>query len=191
MRYNNLVKQILEDVVGDIPPQPPAIVQKAVSSNLSFDDIFDFIKEHEGVRPHIYKDSLGIPTVGIGFNMLRPDARSLFKKLGIDYNSVLNGTSDLTEQQMKDLFIECLKIAYKDVKQYMPNYDSLPREIKLGLIDMSFNLGINRLSKFVKTKEYILKGDYKSAANELKSSKWAGQVGNRARNIISLFSSAS
>jgi lysozyme len=122
---------------------------------------------------------------------LRPDARSILNRLGIDYNNVLNGSINLSDQQMRDLFIECLKIAYKDVKQYIPNYDSLPREIKLGLIDMSFNLGINRLSKFVKTKEYIAKGDFRSAANELKNSKWASQVGNRARNIISLFSSAS
>ena len=191
MRYNKLVRQILE-AVGDVPPPPPpAIVQKAVTSNLSFNDIFDFIKNHEGVRPHIYKDSLGIPTVGIGFNMMRPDAKLIFKSLGLNYNDILSGSTDLSDQQMRDLFIECLKIAYKDVKQYMPNYDSLPREIKLGLIDMSFNLGINRLSKFVKTKEYIVKGDYKAAANELKNSKWAGQVGNRAKNIISLFSSAS
>ena len=191
MRYNRLVKQILE-AVGDVPPPPPpAIIQKAATSNLSFDDIFTFIKKNEGVKPHIYKDSLGIPTVGIGFNMMRPDARSILNRLGIDYNDVLSGSINLSDQQMRDLFIECLKIAYKDVKQYIPNYDSLPREIKLGLIDMSFNLGINRLSKFVKTKEYIAKGDFRSAANELKNSKWASQVGNRARNIISLFSSAS
>jgi len=191
VRYDRLVEQILEDVVGDIPPTPPALIQRATSSNLSFDEIYDFIKKHEGVRPHIYKDSLGIPTVGIGFNMMRPDAKSLFKKLGLDYNGVLNGSVDLTEQQMRDLFIECLKIAYKDVKQYMPNYDSLPKEIKLGLIDLSFNMGINRLSKFVKTKEYIVNGDYKSAAKELKNSKWAGQVGNRAVSVINLFNTAS
>ena len=189
MRYNKLVSQILE-AVGDVPPPPPpAIVQKAASSNLSFDDIFDFIKEHEGVRPHIYKDSLGIPTVGIGFNMMRSDAKHIFKRLNFDYDSVLSGNTDLTDQQMKDLFIECLKIAYRDVKQYMPSYDNLPREIKLGLIDMSFNLGINRLSKFVKTKEFILQGDYKAAAAELKKSKWATQVGRRSSSIVNLFMS--
>lgn len=189
MRYNKLVEQILEAVADALPPSPPAIVQRAVSSSLTFDDIFNFIKKHEGVKPHVYKDSLGIPTVGIGFNMMRSDARNIFNRLNLDYNSTLNGSVDLTDQQMKDLFVECLKIAYKDVKQYLPQYDELPREIKLGLIDMSFNLGISRLNKFVKTKEYILQGDYKAAAQELKKSKWASQVGTRSNSIINIFNS--
>ena len=190
MRFYKLIEQILE-AVTDVPPPPPAIIQKAEDTRLTFDDVQELIKKHEGVRPHVYPDSLGIPTVGIGFNLHRPDAKAIFHKLGLNYNDVLAGKMDLTNDQIKILFTECLQIAYKDVKHYMPAFDNLPRNIKLGLIDMSFNLGYNRLSKFVKTKELIQKGDYKSAAAELKNSKWAGQVGNRAKNIINLFSSAS
>jgi GH24 family phage-related lysozyme (muramidase) len=134
---------------------------------------------------------MGIPTVGIGFNMQRPDARAIFHKLNLNYENVLSGSEDLTDKQMHDLFIECLKIAYKDVKHFIPSFDNLPRNIKLGLIDMSFNLGYGRLNKFAKTKHFIIKGEYKKAAEELKDSKWATQVGNRAKNIINLFLSAS
>ena len=190
MRFYKLIKQILE-AVADIPLPPPAIIQKAEDTHLTFDDILGLIKKHEGVRPHVYPDSLGIPTVGIGFNLQRPDAKAIFNKLNLNYDGVLSGKTDLTNDQVKALFTECLQIAYKDVKQYIPGFDSLPRNIKLGLLDMSFNLGYTRLSKFIKTKELIQKGDYKNAAVELKNSKWAGQVGNRARNIINLFSSAS
>ena len=54
---------------------------------------------------------------------------------------------------------------------------------------MSFNLGYNRLNKFVKTKALILSKDYKNAADEILKSKWASQVGDRAKNIAKLFSS--
>jgi GH24 family phage-related lysozyme (muramidase) len=190
VRFYKLIKQILE-AVADVPPPPPAIIQRAEDTHLTFDDILGFIKKHEGVRPHVYPDSLGIPTVGIGFNLQRPDAKTIFNKLNLNYNDILAGKADLTNDQVKALFTECLQIAYKDVKHYIPGFDNLPRNIKLGLLDMSFNLGYTRLSKFAKTKELIQKGDYKNAAVELKNSKWAGQVGNRARNIINLFSSAS
>lgn len=189
MQFNRRIKQLLE-AVADVPP-PPAIIQRSINTVLTFDNVLDFIKQHEGVKPHVYLDSKGIPTVGIGFNLLRPDAKSMISNLGLDYNKVLSGTQDLSNQQMHDLFNASLKIAYADAKKYIPSFDNLPRDIKLGVLDMSFNLGFNRLSKFIKTKEFIMKGDYKSAANELKNSKWATQVGKRANNIIKLFSSVS
>lgn len=189
-KFYKTVVRIIEAVGATPPPPPPALIQHADDTKLTFDDILDLIKKHEGVKPHVYRDSLGIPTVGIGFNMLRPDARAIFHKLNLDYDSVLNGSVDLTEQQMHSLFQVCLQIAYTDVKHYVTSFDKLPRNIKLGLIDLSFNLGYGRLSKFVKTREHILKGNYKQAAAELGNSKWAKQVGNRSKDIISLFVAA-
>lgn len=186
-KFDDTIKTLLEAIGDAPPPPPPAIVQQAQDTKLSYDDILNLIKKHEGVRPRIYKDSLGIPTVGIGFNMLRPDAPSVLKSIGADYNKILSGESELTNNQMHELFNICLKIAYADAKKYVPSFDSLPKNIKLGLLDMSFNLGYGRLHKFVKTREHILNGDYKKAAAELQNSKWAKQVGNRSVSIISLF----
>lgn len=188
MRFNKLVKKVLE-VVGDVPP-PPAIIQQAEDRTLTFDDIQKFITKHEGYRNKVYLDSLGIPTVGIGFNLRRPDAPIILKRLGLEYGKVLNGDQILTDEQVKEIFQLCLKIAYADVKHYIPKFDTLPKNIKLALIDLSFNLGYNRLSKFVKTRQFIIAGDYKNAANELMSSKWATQVGDRAKSIVNLFLSA-
>jgi GH24 family phage-related lysozyme (muramidase) len=189
-KFYKTVSRIIEAIATPPPPPPPALIQRADDTKLTFDDILKFIKKHEGVKPHIYRDSLGIPTVGIGFNMLRPDARAIFHKHNLDYDNVLNGSINLSEDQMHSLFQTCLQIAYADVKHYIPSFDALPRNIKLGLIDLSFNLGYGRLSKFVKTREYILKGNYKQAAAELENSKWAKQVGKRSKDIISLFVAA-
>lgn len=189
MRFNKLVRKLLE-AAADMPPSPPSIIQKSEDKLLTFDDIQKFIIKNEGYKNRVYNDSRGIPTVGIGFNLLRPDARKIIEENGLNYENVLKGDTILTDEQIKNIFISCIKIAYADVKKYIPNYDSLPKNIKLGLIDLSFNLGYNRLSKFEKTKNHILAKNFKNAAKELESSKWASQVGNRAKRVINLFLSA-
>jgi GH24 family phage-related lysozyme (muramidase) len=188
VQFYKKIKAILE-AIADIPPPPPAIIQQSQDSKLTFDEILDFIKKHEGVRNITYKDTLGIPTVGIGFNLLRPDAKSILNQVGLDYNKVLNKQQELSDEQVKDIFKITLSIAYKDAKKWIPAFDALPKNIKLAVLDLSFNLGYPRLSKFVKTREHITRGDYNSAAMELQKSKWATQVGQRAQSLIKLFSS--
>lgn len=170
-------------------PSPPAIIQQAQDTKLTFDDILNFIREHEGYRPRVYQDTRGIPTIGIGFNLMRPDAKQILNQVGADYNSILSGGRNLTDNQIKEVFKITLTIAYKDAKKWIPAFDGLPKNIKLAILDLSFNMGYTRLSKFIKTKQYIVAGDYQSAANELRNSKWATQVGKRANSLIKLFSS--
>lgn len=188
MRFDKLVKLILDDV-ADLPP--PAIIQKAEDTKLTFDDIFTFIKDHEGYRHKVYNDSLGIPTIGIGFNLTRPDAKKILNQVGVNYEHILSGKTVLTDEQIKEIFKITLSIAYKDSKSWITNFDGLPKNIKLAILDLSFNMGINRLNKFIKTKEAIIVGDYARAAAELKNSKWASQVGNRAKSVIGLFLASS
>lgn len=190
MRFDRIIKQILE-AIADVPPPPAsALVQTAVNTVLTFDDIFNFIKEHEGYRPGMYKDTRGIPTIGIGFNLMRPDAKVIARQAGVNYDNILSGAESLTDSQIKSIFEITLKIAYSDAKKWVPIFDGLPRDIKLAVLDMSFNLGFTRLNKFVKTREFILSKNFTKAAEELQKSKWATQVGKRAQNIINLFLSA-
>lgn len=188
MRYNNIVKKILEQI--DLPPDPPALIQKAEDTKLTFDDILSLLKQHEGYRKKIYSDSLGIPTIGIGFNMTRPDAKRLIKEIGGNYNNLLLGKEELSDEQVLTLFKINIKTAYSDAKRYLPQFDSLPRNIKLAVLDMSFNLGYPRLSKFVNTKKYIENGDYRLAGEEILKSKWATQVKNRVSSLANLFFSS-
>lgn len=188
MRFNKLVNYILE-VVADIPP--PAIIHKAEDTKLTFNEIFEFVKNHEGYKNLVYKDSLGIPTIGIGFNLTRPDAKNIISSVGANYLSVLKGEQKLTDEQIREIFKITIQIAYKDAKKWISNFDGLPKNIKLAILDLSFNMGYPRLSKFIKTKEAIIVGDYSKAAEELTKSKWATQVGNRAKSIIGLFLASS
>jgi len=55
------------------------------------------IAEAEGEESCVYNDSLGIPTIGIGFNLERSDAPALIAGLGLDYDSVLDGSTCLDD----------------------------------------------------------------------------------------------
>lgn len=189
MKYYKLVKKILEAVSDTPPPPPPALIQKVEDTRLTFDDVVSFIKQHEGYRTHVYKDTLGVPTIGIGFNLTRPDAKKIMNQVGVNYENILSGKEDLTDMQIKEIFKITLKIAYNDAKLWIPKFDFLPKNIKLAILDMSFNMGYPRLSKFVKTKKFILDGNYNSAALEIQKSKWATQVGDRVTSLVKLFSS--
>ena len=186
MRFDRLVRRLLE-AIGDVPPSPPAIIQQAEDTKLTFDEILQFIKEHEGYRPHVYKDSLGIPTIGIGFNLMRPDSKKIAQQANVNYEDILSGKYTLTDDQVKEIFKITLSIAYKDAKQWLPGFDNLPKNIKLAVLDLSFNMGYTRLSKFIKTKNFIINKNYKAAASELQNSKWATQVGKRVKSVVSLF----
>ena len=51
------------------------------------------------------------------------------------------------------------------------------------IVNMIFNLGINRFRKFKKTIEYIEDRRYVKASIEMMDSKWARQVGKRADRL--------
>ena len=51
------------------------------------------------------------------------------------------------------------------------------------LVDMGFNMGIPRLNKFSRMWSAIDKQEYKSAAEEMQDSLWAGQVKSRADTL--------
>src|SRR3990172_5316451 len=59
-------------------------IQKSVI--VSDKDLGDYISYWEGKKSKAYLDSRGIPTIGIGFNLQRADARQLLKDVGADYN---------------------------------------------------------------------------------------------------------
>ena len=64
------------------------------------------------------------------------------------------------------------------------NFYTLPEEAQLIIANMMFNLGRPRLSKFVRMRENVNKGDWKAAASEMRNSKWYDQVTKRAQRLI-------
>ena len=52
------------------------------------------------------------------------------------------------------------------------------------MVNMAFNLGATRLSKFMNMKNMLSQGKWKEAANEGRDSLWYRQVTNRAERLM-------
>jgi len=144
-----------------------------------------YITFNEGKRNVVYNDSLGIPTIGVGFNLKRGDAPAKIASLGLSYNDVLNGKQSLTDGQIETLLDKDIEVAVNNTaKKLFPNFDAIDSDRQVILIDLSFNMGYSRLSAFKNTIAAINAGKWETAANELKNSNWYHQVGNRGiRNV--------
>jgi lysozyme len=152
----------------------------------SMDEIFDFIKRNEGYSNKAYKDPAGNMAIGVGFNMDRPFSKKAIENLGLNYYDVRNGVKSLSNNQVKILFNDDAALAIKNAKLFVNNFDSLPHDAKLVLIDMSYNMGLPRLSKFKDFKAALENMDFKNAAKEMQDSKWYNQVKSRGTRMVSM-----
>lgn len=141
---------------------------------------------HEGKRAAVYKDSEGIPTIGVGFNLLRLDAKRKLMALQLDYEEVRKGNVRLTEEQILTLLSTDIDNAVKECQSLFPNFRNLSDVRKRVLADMMFNLGKPRLSKFKKMIAAVEEKDFVKAAHEMKDSKWYRQVKTRGKTLVQM-----
>ncbi len=139
----------------------------------------DLVKKHEGCRLFVYKDSLGIPTIGWGFNLQRAGAKEALAKADAVLANVLAG-APLTQYQADKLLAADLLAATSDVKRICPAFATLDPQAQAVLVDLSFNLGVATLATFKNTLAAFARKDYSAAADGLEKSLWAKQVGRRA-----------
>ena len=105
---------------------------------------------HEGMRLDVYKDTLGINTIGIGRNL---DDQGITKDEldWMDYPSIEYVYSDgITEADAIYLAQNDVQIVEEELLRAHPCVDRLDAVRQLVLVDMAFNLGVPRLSKFKK-----------------------------------------
>jgi GH24 family phage-related lysozyme (muramidase) len=137
----------------------------------------DILKEElivdEGIEYEIYKDHLGFPTFGIGHLITKRDP---------EYNQPIGTPVD--EFRITDAFIEDVENAIDDAYVLYNNFTDFPEEVQHIIINMLFNMGYTRLSKFKKMKKAVKAGNWQKAADEMYDSVWATQVPNRANRLI-------
>lgn len=123
------------------------------------------LRKHEGVREKPYLDTEGHLTIAVGRNLdakgVRPDEIRLM---------LTNDAAD----------------AIADAKALCPTFDALTANRQRALAEMAFNLGRDRLAGFRKMWAAIAAWDFKAAAAEALDSKWAKQVGQRARTLADM-----
>lgn len=133
-------------------------------------DVHDHFILEEGMRNKAYLDTRGYWTIGIGHMLGRDDEfRGMY---WTDIKALMTLEND----------IDTAVVLAKDV---FPEWDVLPDNVKLALMDMCFNLG-NRFRQFKQTIRLIHNGRYKEAAESAAQSLWARQVPNRARRVLKI-----
>jgi len=150
------------------------------------DKVADLISAHEGKRFKAYPDSLGIMTVGIGFNLEQRAAPARIGSLRVDYDALCAGRCELSDEHVMALFFVDLEDAVATARALVKNFDEHPDGAQHAIIDMIFNLGGPRFAQFKNLIDALENKDYPRAAREMAKSKWAAQVPNRARHDIEL-----
>lgn len=121
----------------------------------------DWIKHHEALRLQLYLDTVGKQTIGWGRN--------------IEDNGISKEEADF---MFDNDFARC----QRELAPY-PWYVNQPKNVQDALMNMCFNLGIGRLLGFKKMIMALTAKDYTKAAIEALDSKWAKQVGQRAKDV--------
>ena len=137
--------------------------------------VFEQLKIDEGVEYKVYLDHLGYPTFGVGHLVLKSDP---------EYGSEV-GTA-VSEERVAECFDKVLDTAIDECYQlYGPGtFNNFPGEVQEILINMMFNMGRPRLSKFKNFNIALIEQDWIKASEEMIDSAWYRQVGNRAKRLV-------
>jgi len=131
------------------------------------DTVREQLKRHEGVKRFSYVDTVGKTTVGCGRNL----ADKGLSPAEIDFLL----TNDITD-------------AEDDARRLLSDslFDALADNRKTVMVNMAFNLGYARLSRFTAMIGALKAGRYQDAAREMRNSAWATQVKARAEELAKL-----
>ena len=179
IKYPELPKVTAEPTI----PLPSPISKKIP---LSLDDAMEFIEDHEGIRYRTYKDSRGKKTIGVGFNLQSPGAKKMIDSIGVNYAKVKNGSLKLNQDQIEILFEKKTEEALSGARRNIDNFDSLPKDIQLVVVDMIYNLGVTGFMNFEDVVSALSKKDYKTMAKAMWASNWRKQVGSRAEKLVQM-----
>lgn len=138
--------------------------------------VYEQLKIDEGVVHEIYKDHLGYLTFGVGHLIIPHEDPEYGQPVG----------TPVSEERVRQAFEQNLDIAIGECAVLYGGYfANFPCEVQEILVNMMFNLGRPRLSKFVKFNTALRKKDWKTASMEGRDSLWYRQVTNRAERLMS------
>ena len=120
------------------------------------------LKIDEGIRNKPYVDTVGKTTIGVGRNLT---------------------DVGLSNEEVDYLLNNDINKASKQLFEALPWVVNLSDVRQRALVNMAFNLGIKGLLGFINTLNLIQNGKYEEASEAMLKSKWASQVGARAKRL--------
>jgi len=121
--------------------------------------------DHEDIKLKPYRCSADKLTIGVGRNL---DDNGITKA-----EAMMMLRNDLTRTRF-------------GLEKVFPGFLGLSRRRRMALIDMCFNLGLPRFLQFKKMLAAVVARDFNLAAEEMLSSAWAKQVGQRAQTLATM-----
>jgi lysozyme len=139
-------------------------------------EVYEQLKIDEGVVYAIYNDHLGYPTFGVGHLITEGD-EEFGRPVG----------TPIDEERVRSCFDRDLDLAIGECTALYGegSFGELPDEVQQILVNMMFNMGRPRLSKFKKMNTAISESNWKEAAKEGRDSRWYRQVTKRAERLMS------
>ena len=130
------------------------------------------IKRHEGEVLEIYEDSLGYKTLGVG-HLCQPEDPEYDWKVGTKVSQ------EVVDMYYEDDFNKHVAEAIH-VFGNKEDFYKLPEKIQHVLVNMCFNLGGSRLSKFKNMLKACREHNWKEMSAQMQDSRWFTQVGRRS-----------
>ena len=151
--------------------------------------ITKILRYEEGVRPEIYKDHLGLDTIGIGFCLQRIVIPGRIKKIweaemGKELSENYHAWPPMPDRVMDEWLEDILHGNLKLLTAYPEQADVYSRLSNCrqdALQSMIYQLGVKGVLNFKNMWKALKAEDYEKAAKEAMDSKWARQTPNRAQ----------
>lgn len=123
-----------------------------------------FTRRYEGLNLLPYRCPTGHLTIGYGHNL----------------------EQGISKQVAEFLLREDMHYAQQEVQKAFSWWKDLDEVRQFVMVDMCFNMGVRNLRTFKKFATAARRGDYTTAAREMLDSRWAVQVGYRARELAEM-----
>lgn len=128
----------------------------------------EMLIRHEDLRLKPYRDTVGKLTIGVGRNL---------DDVGI------------TREEALTLLNNDIAKVRREVKRSFPWFAHLNPVRQNVVLNMVFNLGLPRFRQFKKAIAAIKAKQWNEAVRQMLDSRWAEQVGRRARELAAMMKS--
>ena len=132
---------------------------------MNIEELRKSLIKHEAMKLKPYRCTADKLTIGVGRNL--------------DDNGI-------TEKEALMLLDNDIENCTKDLDRNVPEWKKHNEFRQNVLVELCFNIGINRMLGFKKMLAALQKNDYASAAVEMLDSKWAKQVGQRSTTMAQM-----
>ena len=140
------------------------------------DSLKDRVRIHEGIRTTMYLDSLGKATIGIG-HLIKPHERERYAE-GVE----------ISMDEVEELFEMDLNRAAAGAESLIEECigHDLPPHVEEVILEMVYQLGTQGVRNFAKMWKAMRVKDWKTAASEMKDSRWHKQTTKRCESLAEI-----